>query len=197
MGWFWEMNPAVQAAVLSGVVALGVSVIGLFGAIVAQGRAARKAHAQALDLFRQESRRQRDLAMLAERRQLYGRFLRMARIVPEAKAAAAEAMERQRLADAGSPPPIYQVPPREDDGWQAKIDELLAEHERAREQLVKLVEWEQVQEEIRLLAPYPVLLAARRMVKAFDGDDEDQSRAETDFLMAARQDLGTDVGAGS
>jgi hypothetical protein len=99
--WFLGLQPPVQAAVVSGLVAVGVSVVGLLGALVAQGISAKTAHKNALKLFKEQTADQlamfhrqideqnrvraedsldrRRTTLLAAREDVYVTFMRLAR----------------------------------------------------------------------------------------------------------------------
>ncbi|MBA2774335.1 MAG: hypothetical protein H0U36_09890 [Nocardioidaceae bacterium] len=183
-------NPAVQAAWISSSAALGIAVVGVIATGVAQWLSTRRAHSNALALFKvqaQEANKARDaeleerrrVALLEARRMAYVRFLDSTRLFNDA--------ERQRLRLRSEHPYLEQQAQGVPDEATADVrhDYLRLSSEAAKQGASAFSSYE----EIALLAPSSVADAAVKFMNAIDGPG-DVTRLRYAFLMKAKADVG-------
>ena len=204
------MEPVVKAALISSSVALAVAVIGVFGLIVAQGRAARSAQANLISVFEREAEEQKAIraeeaierrrtASIADRRVVYAKFLRAKTRLPE------ETHKRERLNqrfEALRPKPGGSL---EEPGGslEQRVQELadLTQRRADMDAVVPLLEaaYDAEREasdeasltllEIYILAPLEVVDAAVQWHHHSEANDPD---AQARFFNAARADVGVE-----
>jgi len=193
------MAPSVEAAWISGTVAIGIAIVGVLATGVAQWRAAKTSHRHALDLFERQSADQarvraeqdeerRRMAFLTERSRLYARLMR---VNSEFQEAVEEDGRWQRT---------FQLTSQDDKSTpevrKHAMDMAAATQSRRR---TLLSEAKQVLNEIELVCPTDVYLPARDWTSAIEGGSPNVGRRgqyvdpSAAFVSGAKRDVGVDA----
>ncbi|MEV5968135.1 hypothetical protein AB0L70_40590 [Kribbella sp. NPDC051952] len=174
------MEPAVQASVIAGCVALAVAIIGVVATGAWQAKATRTANANALAMFERDARTRMRLAHLEDRKSTY---VSMFTAVFERRIAKDESRTKhaEREALLSSEPESPKLVP-----LTAECIELNKRVMALNDRLIAAAQMTQ------MISPTAVGLAAGNWLEAVLSGHADQKKLEVKYIAAVRADLGVE-----